>query len=103
MAEGWRGLEVDWLICVILHHVDMAPEIIADGRTRRKYDGKAADVWSIGVVVYEVITGEVMFGSLCESVLVCTGMSNLSICDHWPFRFGSIAHSLVAISREAPV
>jgi serine/threonine protein kinase len=36
----------------------MAPEIVL----KLLYDGKAVDIWSLGVVLYKLLTGDYAFG-----------------------------------------
>ncbi len=43
----------------------MAPEILED----KYYDGCAVDVWSLGVVLYKLLTGMYAFG--CKNFEIC--------------------------------
>jgi serine/threonine protein kinase len=45
----------------------MAPEITY----KREYDGRAVDMWALGVLLYVMLTGSFPFKGLSESDLYC--------------------------------
>jgi serine/threonine protein kinase len=43
----------------------MAPEVLTSSATRR-YDGKAADVWALGVMLYTLVAGTYPFADYAD-------------------------------------
>jgi serine/threonine protein kinase len=58
----------------------MAPEVLNSSANRR-YDGKAADVWALGVMLYTLVAGTYPFADLQDMLNkgkvfeVCVGRS----------------------------
>ncbi len=45
----------------------MAPEVVAKGRKRIPYDPFRADMWSLGVTIYQTVTGKAPFEGTTKS------------------------------------
>lgn len=60
-AKAWSHSENGYSSTIIGTPVYMSPEVLTAGVNHRSYDGKLADIWSLGVLLFVMLFGDFPF------------------------------------------